>query len=96
MIREYGDSDIEDILEVWLRASRVAHPFLPEEFLTAESETIRNVHRLADVASSGSMNRSYGMAYSQASGAVIQNSTRKARYAPPKPTGPMPRRRPMP
>ena len=44
MIREYGDSDIEDVLEVWLRASRVAHPFLSEEFLTAEREAIYNVH----------------------------------------------------
>lgn len=44
MIREYRDADLDQLLEVWYRASEVAHPFLTEEFLAAERENIRKVH----------------------------------------------------
>lgn len=44
MIRKYRDADLDQLLEVWYRASEVAHPFLTEEFLAAESENIRKVH----------------------------------------------------
>ena len=44
MIREYGDADLDQLLDVWFQASEVAHPFLTEEFLAAERENIRNVH----------------------------------------------------
>ncbi len=44
MIREYRDADLDQVLEVWFRASEVAHPFLTEEFLAAERENIRTVH----------------------------------------------------
>lgn len=43
-IRPYRTADLEDVLRVWLDASRIAHPFLSAEFLVAERETIRNVH----------------------------------------------------
>ena len=36
MIRAYGEHDVEDLLDVWYRASLVAHPFLSEEFLDHE------------------------------------------------------------
>ncbi len=44
MIREYRDDDLDQILEVWYHASKVAHPFLTEEFLAVERENILNVH----------------------------------------------------
>ena len=40
MIRPYADSDLEQLLDVWYRASLVAHPFLSEEFLANERNTI--------------------------------------------------------
>jgi RimJ/RimL family protein N-acetyltransferase len=39
-IRAYSDDDIERILEIWFRASLVAHPFLDQDFLLAEREQI--------------------------------------------------------
>ena len=44
MIRPYRDTDIDDVIEIWLAASRLAHPFLSEEFLESEKDTIREVH----------------------------------------------------
>ncbi|GMR12849.1 MAG: GNAT family N-acetyltransferase [Gemmatimonadota bacterium] len=44
MIREYRDADLDRILEVWLAASKIAHPFLTEEFLANELKSIRDVH----------------------------------------------------
>ena len=44
MIREYHDDDLDQLLEVWHRASEVAHPFLSEEFLAEERENIRNIY----------------------------------------------------
>lgn len=44
MIREYRDTDIDQLLEVWLKATRVAHPFLSEEFVETEREKIRTTH----------------------------------------------------
>jgi len=44
VIREYRPSDIDAVLDVWYRASRVAHPFLSEEFLDRERERIRTEH----------------------------------------------------
>jgi putative acetyltransferase len=40
MIRPYTSGDIKGLLEVWDRASRIAHPFLVEEFLEAEKVEI--------------------------------------------------------
>ena len=36
MIRPYSDGDIDELLDVWHRASLLAHPFLTKDFLTAE------------------------------------------------------------
>lgn len=40
MIREYRPSDLPELLDVWYRASRVAHPFLDEAFLERERRDI--------------------------------------------------------
>ena len=44
MIRRYRDADLADLLEVWYAASRVAHPFLTEEFLDQERGNIVEVY----------------------------------------------------
>jgi putative acetyltransferase len=36
MIRSFADRDVEDLLDVWHRASLIAHPFLTEGFLQRE------------------------------------------------------------
>jgi putative acetyltransferase len=40
VIREYEAGDLDGLLEVWYEASRVAHPFLSEDFLDAERRAI--------------------------------------------------------
>lgn len=40
MIRAYRAADMEDLLDVWSRASAVAHPFLDEGFLERERQLI--------------------------------------------------------
>lgn len=44
MIRPYRETDVEDLLEVWERASRLAHPFLSEDFMEKERADIRNAY----------------------------------------------------
>ena len=44
MIREYRPTDTEAVLDVWARASAVAHPFLSPEFLEAERRNIPEVY----------------------------------------------------
>lgn len=44
MIREYQDRDLNELLEVWYRASRIAHPFLDESFLSQERRNIAAVY----------------------------------------------------
>ena len=44
MIRKYKESDIDEILEVWYQASRMAHPFLDADFMGMEKRTIRDVY----------------------------------------------------
>lgn len=39
-IRPYTDGDLEELLDVWYRASLVAHPFLSEAFLATERREI--------------------------------------------------------
>ncbi len=43
-IRQYKDSDLEGILSSWENASKLAHPFLTEEFLDTERYNIPNVY----------------------------------------------------
>lgn len=43
MIRKYENADSDAIVEVWIMASRVATPFLSEEFLQQESDRIRTI-----------------------------------------------------
>jgi putative acetyltransferase len=35
-IRQYENSDLEAVLSVWERATRLAHPFMTEEFIAQE------------------------------------------------------------
>lgn len=44
MIREYQSADCEGVLDVWARASAVAHPFLSEEFQAQERHNIPNMY----------------------------------------------------
>ncbi len=44
VIREYRPPDCEDVLNVWARASAVAHPFLGREFLEQERRDIPRVY----------------------------------------------------
>ncbi|TWT99657.1 putative N-acetyltransferase YjaB [Botrimarina colliarenosi] len=44
MIRVYEASDLEDLLDVWMAASLVAHPFLTADFLASERENIPKLY----------------------------------------------------
>ena len=44
MIRAYRDDDLDGLLDVWYQASRLAHPFLDETFLSQERDNIRKVY----------------------------------------------------
>ncbi len=44
MIRKYHPADCEDVLNVWARASALAHPFLSQEFLEMERRDIPDVY----------------------------------------------------
>lgn len=44
MIREYQTDDIEQLLDVWYKASKIAHPFLTDEFLSLERTQIQYIY----------------------------------------------------
>ena len=44
MIRKYIESDIDEILEGWYQASRMAHPFSDADFMGMEKRNIRDVY----------------------------------------------------
>jgi putative acetyltransferase len=44
VIRKYQPADCEEVLDVWARASALAHPFLSEEFQELERHNILNVY----------------------------------------------------
>lgn len=43
-IRQYRESDLNAVLSSWENASKIAHPFLTEEFLNRERYNIPNVY----------------------------------------------------
>jgi len=43
VIREFADADTDAIVETWYAASKLATPFLDEEFLDGERDNIRDV-----------------------------------------------------
>lgn len=44
MIREYKNSDFQDLINAWLAASKLAHPFLSQDFLDQEIINIRDIY----------------------------------------------------
>ena len=44
MIRSYQNSDLDQLLDVWERASRLAHPFLEEAFMQESRQKIVEVY----------------------------------------------------
>lgn len=44
IIRQYRESDLAGILSSWENASKIAHPFLEEEFLEQERYNIPNMY----------------------------------------------------
>ena len=44
VIRQYVESDLDGVLSSWESASKIAHPFLTEEFLDTERYNIPNVY----------------------------------------------------
>lgn len=44
LIRQYLETDLDGVLSSWESASKIAHPFLKEEFLDTERYNIPNVY----------------------------------------------------
>ncbi len=44
MIRKYKKEDLEELLDAWYSASKIAHDFLDEDFFSAEREQIASVY----------------------------------------------------
>ena len=44
MIRQYEDADLDSVLSSWENASKVAHPFLKEEFQAQERKNIPELY----------------------------------------------------
>lgn len=44
IIREYREEDLNGVLSAWESASKLAHPFLPEDFLEHERHNIPNLY----------------------------------------------------
>ena len=44
LIRKYRDSDLDALLSSWEKASRLAHPFLTDEYFQQERKNIPEIH----------------------------------------------------
>lgn len=44
MIRQYEEKDLDAKIEVWFNASKLATPFLSDDFLEQEKDNIRNIY----------------------------------------------------
>ena len=44
VIRPYERSHLADVLQVWREATRIAHPFLSDAFISQEAHAIRDKH----------------------------------------------------
>ena len=44
VIRQYKDADLEGVLSSWENASKIAHPFLREDFLAQERKNIAELY----------------------------------------------------
>ncbi len=44
MIREFEETDLEDILEIWYQSTTLAHPFMGDAFLEKEAKNIRDIY----------------------------------------------------
>ena len=44
MIRQFTPSDTEKVVDIWLSASALAHPFLDQNFVAQETENLRNIY----------------------------------------------------
>lgn len=44
MIRDFEPQDTETLVNIWRSASALAHPFLPADFIEAETENLRSVY----------------------------------------------------
>lgn len=43
MVREFQRSDLERVLEIWLRSNEEAHSFIPKEYWEGQRETVRTL-----------------------------------------------------
>ena len=44
MIRKFGGSDMEPVLDIWLSASIIAHDFIETSFWESQVENMRNIY----------------------------------------------------
>ena len=48
MIRPYVEEDLEALLDVWYRASQIAHSFLTEDFFESERREMQRTQRTVE------------------------------------------------
>ncbi|WP_417458447.1 GNAT family N-acetyltransferase [Kordiimonas sp.] len=44
IIRHYETNDVDSVIDVWLNASKVAHPFLKKDFIESETVNMRELY----------------------------------------------------